>query len=512
MQYKNLGQLISQNSQLFPNKTHIYHYDRTYTFAETDSIVNRTAAVLASFGVAKDSKVAILIGNSPEYMFAYFALMKLGAVAVPQNIFLKEKEISLNLNDCLADYIISSEAFAHVVSGVLELVPSIKNVFAFEPTSFKSVNIYKADDAPLPKLIECLLDDLAVLIYTSGTTGRAKGVMLTHGNLLANAKQYTTVVSMNADDKITAVLPIFHAYAFLVCVIIPLYVSGGVLLFDSVQDVGKEAYKKAVEAYKPTALIGVPQLFSVLARKRLTIKEQRALPFRFYMSGGAPLPLDTILKFRASYGKHIVEGYGLSEASPIVAMNQLNNTKPGTVGPLLPEMSCKIIGEDGQELGIDQEGELVVRGGNVMRGYWGLEAETAKVLSADGWLRTGDMAKIDEDGFITIVDRLKDLIIAKGMNIYPREIEECLYKHKSILHAAVLGVPEADGNEIVVAYVQLNAGETLSENDVKQYVKENFANYKVPKIVIFTDDIPVSPSGKVLKRELRERLLRENPR
>lgn len=504
MDYTNVSELISVNASKTPDKKHIFHFNTTYSYAQTDKIVSRAANILAANGVKKGDRVAMLVNNCPEYIFAFFAIVRLGAVAVPLNFFLRDKEIAINLNDCEADYIVSISAFENVVPQVMKAVSSLKKCFSFGETPFLSIDLYDESYSPDFKDADITPDDLLMLIYTSGTTGKPKGVMLTHKNLLTNGYQFKKAVEADEKDICVAILPLFHAYAFLTCVVGPFFCSGGVLIFSSIHNVTQEDFRIFIAKYRPTILLGVPQLFSALARKQLNLEEQKIMPFRAYISGGAPLPFDTIDKFKESYGRNVVEGYGLSEASPLAAVNPIDNPKAGSIGKIVADMEFKIIDDNGKELGPNERGEFVIRGGNVMKGYWNQPEETAKVLTADGWLHTGDVATFDEEGYIFIVDRIKDLIISKGLNIYPREIEEHLYKHSAVEHAAVIGIPDKDGSEIVVAYIQLAEGKTATEREIRDYVKKNLANFKVPKRVVFIDNIPVNASGKVLKRELRE--------
>jgi len=272
-------------------------------------------------------------------------------------------------------------------------------------------------------------------------------------------------------------------------------------------DATKAAFKKALVLRRPTVMIGVPQIYSAMAKKKASLIQRLLYPFRVTVSGGASLPMDTVNAFHKNYGKYVIEGYGLSEASPVVTFNPLKRPKIGSIGVPLPSVKLKIVDENDNEVLQGQPGELCVQGGNVMQEYWNQPNETAKVFKG-GWLHTGDIAVMDEEGYYSIIDRIKDLIIVKGMNVYPREIEELLYLYNGVNAAAVIGVPETDGSEIIIAYVTADPGADITEKLLIEYMKKNLAAFKVPKTIIITGDLPMTPTGKILKRELREKVLK----
>ena len=506
-EFEKYSDLVSRNAKEFPDKVCIYFKDKTYTYKELDTMVRRTANVFMAHGVGFGDRVTLLLGNSPEFLFAYFAASMMGAVIVPLNTFLKEREVSINMNDCGSCFLVTGEAFAGVISPLRALVPDMKQVFSFEDTSFDSVNIYKdsaATDAPINVSINPK-EDLSTIIYTSGTTGKPKGVMLTHYNLVENGKGYNAGVEGTVDDITLLVLPMFHSFTFLACVSGPFIMGAGIAILGSVMEMSKESYAHFVKRVRPTMLLGVPQVYSTMARMKLTPEQRELFTFRICFSGGAPLPVETIRLFKENYGVPLVEGYGLSEAAPGVAVNPPRGVqKPGSIGLPLIRIEMKVVDENDNEVPINTPGELCVRGPNIMKGYWNQPEETACALRG-GWLHTGDVAIKDEDGYYSIVDRLKDLILTKGMNVYPREIEELLYAYPNVLTAAVIGVPDKDGSEIVVAYVKHSPDAKMDETEIKHYLKDKLANFKVPRRIIFTDDIPINASGKVSKKDLRLR-------
>jgi long-chain acyl-CoA synthetase len=296
----------------------------------------------------------------------------------------------------------------------------------------------------------------------------------------------------------------FHATAMMCCLLSPLVKGGSSIILESILEVGKSYFSEMLMTLRPTLIIAVPSLYATMARAKVSETERANFPFRICISGGAPLPVEVIHRFKEVYDITIIEGYGLSEASPVVSCNFLLLQKPGTIGVALPAVDVRVVDENGNDLPLNTPGELITRGPNVMKGYWNKPDETAKALK-DGWLYTGDVATLDEDGFITIVDRIKDLILVKGMNVYPREVEELLYKYKGVLSAAVVGVSDGDGSEVPVAYMKVDPEVKISLDELKEYLRYNLANYKMPRRFVITDDIPMNAGGKVWKKELRER-------
>ncbi|MDR0454040.1 MAG: long-chain-fatty-acid--CoA ligase [Deferribacteraceae bacterium] len=505
--HANLFELFSKNAQLFPKKKYLFFKNISYTYKEMKEKMVHTAKVLVNNGVEKGRRVALLMGNSPEYLFAYFGAVMLGAVMVPMNIFLTEREIAVNMNDCEAEYMITSEQFAKSVAGLRNHVGSLKLLFTYEDTSFKSININSQDVSGVSVTSNAGRQDLASLVYTSGTTGKPKGVMLTHNNLLHNAYDFSTVLrAKQGKDRFVCILPMFHSYTFMGCIVGPLVSSSSVLLFESVMDATKSSFKKALLLRRPSVMVGVPQIYSAMAKKKVSFIQRLLFPFRLTASGGASLPRDTMNAFYKNYGQYIVEGYGLSEASPIVSFNPVKRPKPGSVGLPFPNLQIKIVDKDDNELPFGQPGELCVKGDSVMQGYWNQPVETANVIR-NGWLHTGDIAVMDEEGYFAIVDRIKDMIITKGINVYPSEIEELLYLYPGVNHAAVIGVPETDGSETIIAYVTTEPGAEVTEKKLKDYTKKNLAAFKVPKTFVFIDTLPMTQTGKVLKRELKKMVM-----
>ena len=506
--HANLFELFNRNAQLYPKKRYLFFKKIAFTYKEMKEKIVHTAKVLVNNGVKKGQRITLLMGNSPEYLFAYFGAVMLGAVVVPMNIFLTEREIAVNMNDCESEYIITSEQFAKSAAGLKNHVDALKLFFTYEDASFDSININKGDVSGVDAAPNAGRHDLASIVYTSGTTGKPKGVMLTHYNLLHNAYDYNVVLRAKpGKERIVCILPLFHSYAFMGCIVGPLVSGGSVLMFESVMDAAKASFRKALLLKRPTVMVGIPQIYSAMAKKKASFIQRWLYPFRLTASGGAGLPRDTVNAFYKNYGKYVIEGYGLSEASPIVSFNPIKRPKIGSIGLPFPSLSVKIVDESGDEVLQGQPGELCVKGGSVMQGYWNQPAETAKALK-DGWLHTGDIAVMDEEGYIAIVDRIKDLIIVKGINVYPREIEELLYLYPGVNDVAVIGVPDTDGSEVVVACIKVDSGAEVTEKALREYAKKNLAAFKAPKTFLFADNFPMTQTGKILKKELKAMIAR----
>lgn len=509
MNFKNLGEILTFNAGIRPNKTYIYFEKMKFSYREVDIMTNKIAKVLIKFGITKGDRVAVLLENSPEFIITYFGIAKAGGVAVPINTFLKEDEIQYILNNSEAKILVSSSKFSDVLKNQKKLCSNLKNIFTYDHADFESLNLHQLasaekDDNPHVNIGH---EDLAVFIYTSGTTGHPKGAMLTHSNLLYNIDACLKVFKINHTYKILLVLPMFHSYTFTASVLLPTYAGCGIIVLSSIMELKKKSFKRILLFQRPNFFLGVPQIYTALARANIPSWFAKFLyPIKIHVSGGAPLPEDIINEFYDKYKKPIIEGYGLSEASPVVSVNPLNKQKPYSVGPALPGVEVKIVNDDEIEVPVGEVGELIVRGPNVMKGYWKMKDATALTVR-NGWLFTGDMAKVDKDGYIYIVDRKKDLIISKGINIYPREIEEYLYLYDGVDAAAVIGVPDKQSGEVPVAFIKIKDGCNVDILSLKDYLKKHLANFKIPKHIFIRNDIPMTATGKVLKRKLKEMVI-----
>ena len=480
-----------------------------FSYREINSKAQKLANLLNTRGFQKGDRICLMLENSPEFFISFFGILKAGCICIPINTFFIKEEVAYIINDSEAKLFITSADFAEVADSISKKCPTLKTVMTFEDTKFMSENIYrllnKMTDAKLD--IELTSDDLAVFVYSSGTTGHPKGAMLTHGNMVANAYACLMRFHVTTSDVFLLFLPSFHSYALMTCVLLPTYVGSSIIILGSVNDLKKKSFRNILLFQRPTFFLGVPQVYTALLKAKMPAWFIKFFyPVKLHVSGGAPLPEETLVKFREKFKHPIIEGYGLSEASPVVSVNRLDFQKPMSVGPALDGVEVKVVNENEMELPAGQVGELIVKGPNVMKGYWNMPGLTDMTLR-NGWLFTGDLAKIDEDGYIYIVDRKKDLIIVKGINVYPREIEEQLHKHEAVDAAAVIGLPDRNSGEIPVAYIKPKQGMTISEKEVKAYLRNYLAHFKIPKQVHICEDMPMTATGKVLKRELKKRVL-----
>ncbi|MCF6173945.1 MAG: AMP-binding protein, partial [Campylobacteraceae bacterium] len=350
------------------------------------------------------------------------------------------------------------------------------------------------------------LDELACVIYTSGTTGRPKGAMLSFRNILSNCVGAVVVYGVKQSDRFIVFLPMFHSFTLSTSVLLPLYAGASMVVVKSIfpfANVLKQVLLKRV-----TVFLGVPTLYNALLKAKIPWYFMFFHKVRLFISGGAPLSEASLNKFNKKFKKSIlIEGYGLSECSPVVAANTLEKQKPLSVGPVLPGYMVKIVNEEMMELPNGDIGEIIVKGDNVMQGYLNRPDVTDETV-INGWLKTGDLGKIDDEGYIYIVDRKKDLIISKGINIYPREIEEWLAKFEGVESAAVVGIKNEGNDEEVVAFVQPKEDKNLDETEIKKYLKSHLANFKLPKIIYVVEELPKNATGKVLKRVLKEQIVK----
>jgi long-chain acyl-CoA synthetase len=499
-----LGRMLEDTASRMPRKCAIKFQKHKISYRQVNETVNKLAHGFRTLGLEKGDRVGILSENCPEYIFSYFGILKLGGIAVPINSFLTGNEVKYIANDCQIKVLIVSQKFLQTVQPVLSQMPSIRHVVVIS-------DVGQQEHTPFAKLLESgspenihadvADDDLAVFIYTSGTTGHPKGAMLTHNNLVSNARDSVTSMFFVSKDKILLFLPIFHSFTFTVCVLVPVYTGATIILIGSVKSF--DEIKKAILFDRVTVFIGVPAVFNVLATKPIPKILKYISAIKFFVSGSAPLPTPVIGKIEEKFGSPMCEGYGLSESSPVVSVNpRFAVRKPGSVGLPIQNVQVKVVDAELRELPRGETGELAVKGPNVMVGYYNLPEETKKTI-VDDWLLTGDIARIDEDGYIYIVDRKKDMLLVRGINVYPREIEEVLYANPKILECAVIGVPDESKGEVPKAIIVLKENETLTEKEVREYCKEHLASYKLPKIIEFRPSLPKTSTGKIMKRSLR---------
>ncbi len=504
MNESSLHDLLRQAAARFSSQRAIVFGGRTMTYAELDAATEAFAASLASRGIEPGDRVGLYCANSDAFVVSYFGILKAGAVIVPVNLLLNPKEIAFILNDAGAKALVYHEAFAAGVKAIQFQVPSSTFRVCIGQNKADVADIFWTDcikPAPAPTVRLDTANDLAAILYTSGTTGRPKGAMLTHRNLVSNAWSVMQAMKLTrGEDVLVVVLPMFHAFAATACLITPL-LNGCTIVplpkFDP------ETTAEVIEAEKATLFMGVPSMYTVfLHMPDAYVAKLRSL--KYAISGGAAMPVEVMKRFEARFGKLIYEGDGPTECSPVTCVNPIGGIrKPSSVGLPIPLVEMKIMDDEGRERPHGQIGEICVRGPNVMKGYWKLPEDTAQAFFGE-WFRTGDLGTEDEDGYFSIVDRKKDMIIVNGMNVYPRIIEELLYKHPAIREAAVIGEPDPLHGEIPVACVALKTGATATAAAIRAYCRDNLGRHEIPRKVLFLPELPKNAAGKILKRELRK--------
>ena len=475
------------------------------TFEKFKNFVDRVSNYLYKIGVKKGDRVGVLLVNSYEFFVSMIAIQRLGAIPVPINTFLKAEEIKYIVENSSIKTLITQLKFREIVVKTAKET-DLENIICKEniQRAFNSLEVHSFKEAlkeePLTDFyVDIYEDDVAIILYTSGTTGRPKGVMLTYKNLISNVEAIIKAMNFTSDDRFLVFLPMFHTFMITAELLTPLYLGATIVLLKSVKPFSKVI--ETVEKEKITVFMGVPEIYGVL--NKINLPENWGNSVRYFISGGAPLPLKILKEFNKKFKTRIYEGYGLTETSPTVTVNTDKHYKAGSVGKPIDGVKVKIVDENLKELKVGEIGEVAVKGDNVMKGYFNNEEATKKTI-VDGWLLTGDYGYIDEDGFLYIVDRKKDLIISKGINIYPREIEEALLEHPAIEEVAVVGKKSENNGEVPVAFIKLKENQCLTEKELKLFLKDKLAFYKIPKIFYFVDFLPKNPSGKILKRKLRE--------
>jgi long-chain acyl-CoA synthetase len=528
-----LYEILDRTAAKFPENTAATFMGAGVTYTRLLSLSNSFAAALADMGVKKGDRVAIHLPNCPQVLIAYFGILKAGAVIVPCNPLYVEREMASQLNNSGAEVIITLSKFYPLISKIRSntkirhvIVTNIKEYFPGKLkllfTLFKEkkdghrANVVRDGSTHLlselltkyagrrpPEIVIDQAEDLACLMYTGGTTGVPKGAMLTHRNLLSNACQIGAWFKelREGKEKVLTVLPLFHIYALSTCLNLGIMTGANLILLPQfiLKDVLETIHKQ-----KPTLFPGVPTMYVAINN----FPETKNFDLRSIVaciSGAAALPVEVQAKFEEITGGRLVEGYGLSEASPVTHATPIfGRRKTGSIGLPFPSTEAKVVSlEDRSSLPVGEVGELAVKGPQVMKGYWQNPEETSQVLK-EGWLLTGDMAKMDEDGYFYIVDRKKDMIIAGGYNIYPREVEEVLYTHPKVKEAVVASVPDAYRGETVKAYIVLKDGEESTPEEIIEFCKGNMAKYKLPTQVEFRETLPKSMIGKILRRVLVE--------
>ena len=490
----NLAATLVNITGRHPDRTAVRSDDRALCYRELDDLSARVAAWLLQRGITVGDRVGLMGPNTPEFLMLYYGILRAGAIVVPMNPQFKSREVDYYLSDSAASlafgwHAVADEAAKGAASAGTDLV-------IIEPSDLAGT---LAGTAPEPTVADRGPSDTAVILYTSGTTGPPKGAELTHANLLTNVEvTRTTLLNLRPQDVVFGALPLFHSFGQTVGMGCSM-ASGACLTllprFDPVRAL------EIIKRDQVTVLMGVPTMYAaILHSAGGGAADVESL--RLCVSGGAAMPVELMRAFEKQFGCMILEGYGLSETSPVASFNHPDRErKPGTIGQAIAGTEMRVQNDDGAPLPLGEIGEIAIRGHNVMKGYWRRPEETAEAM-AGGWLRTGDLGRLDSEGYFSIVDRKKDMIIRGGFNIYPREIEEVLYEHPAVAEAAVIGVPHEMLGEEVAAVVRLKPGASADPGELREHVRRQLAAYKCPRHVWIADELPHGGSGKILKRAI----------
>lgn len=503
----NLNENLINTSRKYPNQKAYIFMNESVTYSDFNHKVDCFASALAANGVKTGDTVAILLENSPQFLIAFYGILRTGAVAVPMNPGYTENEIAYILSDCKAKAVVAVPSQKSNLSDLQEKLSHLELIiYTGSVDSCLSFDhlLKQANQAnPVFESPSFSEDALAIILYTSGTTGHPKGAMLSHRNMASNAESTRAFLKINSEDRVIAVLPMFHVFCLTVCLNASILSAATILILPKFSP---SKVFQTIRQHQATLFVGVPTMYNFMIHQPEPTAEDAA-SLRVCISGGSSMPVELLHKFESRFGVILLEGYGLSEASPVTAFNRMEEIrKPGSIGKDIPGVKNKVVDPDGKEVPRGEVGELIVQGPNVMLGYYGQPESTALTLR-EGWLYTGDMAIMDEDGYIFIVDRKKDMIIVGGYNVYPREVEEVLYQHPFVLEAAVIGVPDQEYGERVKAYIVKKA-EEVSVDDLFAFCQEKLVKYKVPREIEFLKELPKNRTGKILRKALKTTVLK----
>ena len=506
--YCNLIEMFDAGVSKYAKRVALVFGSKKITYEELGITSRKLTSGFAQLGVNAFDKVAVWLPNCPEFVYAYFAILRLKATIVPINTMFKREEARFVIEDSLAKILICSIDKVSDSQTILSRLDSLKQVVSLPAPQENSLtqDFYKLieQNSEFNHRGEILSDMVAQILYTSGTTGKPKGACLSHKNLISNVEDCAGSIRVSKRDCFICILPLFHSFASTICMLLPLSKGAKIVIMRTIRP-----FKRVVRAIfknRVTIFTAVPSIYNILSEAKFPrlglLLSIFINPLRLCISGAATLPSGVWKKFQHRFRRPLLQGYGLTEASPVVSLNPLfGKRKPESVGRVLPTVRVKVVDKQARDLPEGEVGELLVKGPNVMKGYYHLEEETKKALR-NGWLYTGDLAKIDKEGFIYIMGRLKDMINVRGLNVYPREIEDLLYKYPCIREAAVVGVVHRHRGEVPVAFVV--SEKATPEREVIKYLRANLASYKIPLRVFFKDALPKNTTGKILKRELQK--------
>jgi long-chain acyl-CoA synthetase len=489
----NLASILTDTAGEHGERTALKLDDAELTYEQLDEASARAAALVKAKGIEPGDRVGIMLPNVPYFAVVYYGVLRAGAVVVPMNVLLKGREVSFYLNDPEAKLLFAWHDFAEAAEKGADEAGA--ELILVKPGEFEEL---LGEQEPDRDVVEREDDDTAVILYTSGTTGKPKGAELTHANLTRNAEIAVGLADSTHEDVALGALPLFHSFGQ-TCGLNASVKAGSCLTMIPRFDPAKAL--EIIQRDKVTVFQGVPTMYTAMLH--LDDRDDYDTScLRACMSGGSAMPVEVMRGFEEAFGCKVLEGYGLSETSPVASFNHADRErKPGSIGTPIEGVEMRVVDEDGKEVDQGEVGEIVIKGHNVMKGYWNRSDATEEAIK-DGWFHSGDMGKVDEDGYFFIVDRKKEMIIRGGYNVYPREIEEVMYEHPAVAEVAVVGVPDDNMGEEVGAAVALKKGEDVSEDELRDFVKKEVANYKYPRRIWFVDELPKGPTGKILKREI----------
>ncbi len=513
----NLAVLLEDSAREVPQRDAVVFSQTRLTYAQVNGAANQVANGLVNAGIQPGDKVAISCLNLPYFPIIYYGILKAGAVVVPLNVLLKPREIAYHLRDSDAKAYFCFEGTEQLPMGQMgyagfQDAPNCQHFFMITANpagpspiaGVKTLGMFMVNQPPTFDTVATAPDDTAVILYTSGTTGQPKGAELTHSNMIMNARLADNMFPHEAHEVLLIVLPLFHSFGQTVQMNSGFYMRATLVLLARFDP---DAALSAMEKENVTLFSGVPTMYWALLNHPDAHKydlQKIAGTLRVCASGGAAMPVEVMKAFEQKFNVKILEGYGLSETSPVASFNRMDRpAKPGSVGLPVWGVDVRIVNEEDNEVGVGELGEIVIKGHNIMKGYY-KRPEANEIAFRHGWFHTGDIGRKDEDGYIYIVDRVKDMIIRGGFNVYPREIEEVLLMHPAISLASVIGVPHDQYGEEVKAFVVLKADANVTAEELIAWSKENMASYKYPRLIEFRDTLPMNATGKILKTELRQ--------
>ncbi len=512
-QLNNLPEILERGVAEYPRRTALVFGSLRVTYETVWEKARRIARYLEeAAGLKPADRVAVLADNAPEFVYAYFGILLARGIVVPINHMFKRDEIKYILEDSGSRCLLTTPVYQNTCEELCVMVETLASVSCIH----RALQQGPGSQAPTPlSRRPPRFEEMAVYLYTSGTTGQPKAAMLTHGNLLSNVASSAQAIRVTPHDSIICFLPLFHSFAATVCMLMPLACGAKTVIMKSPRPMRK--LLRALRKNRVTIFVGIPSVFNIIKDIKLPGRLPRWLlrllnPVRLAISGAAALPVEVFKKFEARFGIPLLEGYGLTEASPVVSLNPLNGPrKAGSIGLPIPDVEVKIIDPAGATCPVGIVGELCVRGPNVMKGYYRRTEDNQAVLR-DGWLLTGDMARRDAEGYLSIMGRKKEMVNVRGLNVYPREIEEVLYRNPHIKEAAVIGIQDPHKGEVPKGYVVLRTAGSLTEHAISAYLKEHLAAYKIPRRIVIREALPKNASGKILKRLLVEENLESERR